>query len=56
MKEIRIVCPHCFKPTYYDNWFSWILHTPVHRFKWRKVKCQRCGKRSYVKLTTITNV
>lgn len=49
MKEIKVICPKCYAEITYKNWFSWILHTPFHWFRKRKIKCPFCGERSYVK-------
>ena len=47
-KEILIICPECKTTIKFKNWFDWILHTPFHWFRKRKVKCPECGARGYV--------
>ena len=49
MKEVILKCPKCGKQTVYKNWFIWVLHSPMHWFGKRYVKCQHCGLSSYMK-------
>ena len=49
MKQIKLTCPKCGNIMYYKNWFIWILHTPFHWFGKRRVRCTKCGIRSYIR-------
>ena len=49
MKQIVLKCPKCGNVTIYDNWFSWVLHTPFHWFGKRYTKCIWCEQYSYMK-------
>lgn len=49
MKEVKVICPKCGNQIIYKNWFSWILHTPVHWFGKRRHACPQCHVKFYAK-------
>lgn len=49
MKEVIVVCPNCGAKHIYTNWFVWVLYHPFHWFGRRLIKCDGCGKKSYMK-------
>lgn len=48
MKEVKVICPKCGNRMIYKNWFSWVWHTPFHRFGKRRTRCTKCGEVHYI--------
>ena len=46
---VTVKCPKCGKKSFFRNWFTWILRSPMHGFGKRYTKCHICGKWSYMK-------
>lgn len=49
MKEVVVTCPNCCGRFSFDNWFIWVLYSPMHWFGKRYTKCIYCGKWNWMK-------
>ena len=52
LMKTRIVilkCPKCECGFHYNNYWQWILHSPMHWFGRRYTQCPWCSKKSWMK-------
>lgn len=47
-EKVKLHCKKCGKD-FEMNYWKWLFHSPIHRWRKRLTKCPHCQERTYMK-------